>query len=875
MNFENMIKAASEYTKRGWVVHPLSSPKDKGNSPGKKPLLPGWQRFTKTADDIEDYIRKGCNIGLVCGKASGVDALDFDCEIFRDELFRGIDLNTLISGHRDGRRHVLFQHEDDMFSERHLFIGIEYFGNNKDGAGSNLVLPPSVHVSGEEYKWKDQGAPLTKESETLKGHIRALFQQEDELHAYFKKCRRCFTTGSKKYDAKDPRSKGIWERPDDFSVHGKDGRLAVLAIMGELKAAGCPDTLLHIACKRFFGKDYSYETTAEELKGIKPKHPTCETLRTYLNVECDGCKLLPNTKSNVDIKEPQSVDISDVARARAKEILENGDPIAFILDIHQTIHVGDRETAKVLIASIGTQCCLNSDGIHPKGSGKSGKGKSHCFKAMLHLVPKKWKIITTLSDKVIYYMGDELVPGAIIYSDDVALSEGLEGVIKRSTTNFQEGDNHTTLDAQRKKIRLSIPQRFSWWLTSVDDLQSSQLINRQFGVDVDESEEMDKKVLEFQKKLAEEGKEKFPDNEEIEVCRAIIDNIKSQIHRVKIPFARAIIWKYPGNRRNFDIFLDLIRAFSAIRYKQRETDSEGFLIANIEDYQEAATLYDNRAKEQTTKLNKTEYKIVQTISELGECSLNTLQKTTGLSKGRLSQILHGKNGNGGLLEKVDTLMEEDVTQKINDQYYRQKAYTVGNFNPFGNFEKVVSLDMALLSSLSCVPQKKVNADISSQPITKSEVNAEVNAGKKLTADSGNEKVNADIGDLRLPTQTDMSPSNNDLRLPAFTHRLPTEVNADINISRDNSNQRLPENVKRAIDGLSSCFDGMPKPDILDFGVRARDWIAMTGQPITNENIVAVATWIAENITSRKVLPSEVLRYIEHEYKFTPEKEEAR
>lgn len=289
----NILVAAIGYTKRNWVIHPLSAPDDKGNSPGKKPVLRNWQFLEKTPDDIRTYIEKGCNIGLVCGKVSGVDALDFDIDLFRDELFNGFEPVTLISGHRDGRGHVLFQHRDDIFSEKHLFIGIEYFGNNKDGAGNNLVLPPSIHYSGEVYKWKDSDAPLMKIPDKMKENIAALFKKEDALHEYFKKCRHCFTKGSKKYDKTDVRSKGLWERPDSITVHGMDGRKAIIAIMGELRNVGCPDDLMHMACKRFFGKDYNFNETTDALKHIKPIPPKCETLRQYLNVECEGCAWKP------------------------------------------------------------------------------------------------------------------------------------------------------------------------------------------------------------------------------------------------------------------------------------------------------------------------------------------------------------------------------------------------------------------------------------------------------------------------------------------------------------------------------------------------------------------------------------------------------
>ncbi len=303
MNRDDFNRLYEMYTKKGLVLHPLSRPDDDKDSPGKRPLIPSWQHLTKTPANILDFVNRGCNIGLVCGKASGTDGMDLDSNIFQDEALNGVNINTLISGHRDGRAHILFQHCDDFFSEKHHFIGIEYFGNNKDGAGSNLVLPPSVHYSGEVYRWKDPDAPLSAMPDKLKQNLRILFAKEDKLKGYFKKCRRCFTSGSKKYDKTDPRSKGLWDRPDSITVHGTDGRQAVLSIMGELRAEGCPDELLHMACKRFFGKGYDYQQTDNELKYIEPVHPKCETLRQYLNVECDGCTWQPhkqNTDDDVD-----------------------------------------------------------------------------------------------------------------------------------------------------------------------------------------------------------------------------------------------------------------------------------------------------------------------------------------------------------------------------------------------------------------------------------------------------------------------------------------------------------------------------------------------------------------------------------------------
>jgi hypothetical protein len=84
------------------------------------------------------------------------------------------------------------------------------------------------------------------------------------------------------------------------------------------------------------------------------------------------------------------------------------------------MHIGDVNLARSLLVSIGIQSVLNSEGIHPKVNGESGKGNTHCCKAMAHLLPEEYPIETTLSDKAIYYMN--LRPGSVVFSDDVNLS---------------------------------------------------------------------------------------------------------------------------------------------------------------------------------------------------------------------------------------------------------------------------------------------------------------------------------------------------------------------------------------------------------------------------------------------------------------------
>jgi len=400
-------------------------------------------------------------------------------------------------------------------------------------------------------------------------------------------------------------------------------------------------------------------------------------------------------KEKHDTKETQTeepiITISEDIVEATREIIYTGDPVKKLIETHATLHVGDEPLARALLVSIGIQSVLNSDGIHPKVSGDSGKGKTHCCKAMMHLLPEKYKFNTTLSDRAIYYM--DIPDGAVVFSDDIDLSETLEGIIKRSTSNFQEGDNYTTLDKNLDVKELYIPPRISWWLTSVDDDQSIQLLNRQFGGGVDESEKQDNDVFKFQKEKLKTGRAGLPENRDVEICRCILDDIKKQLYTVVVPYADDIDWIDKGNRRNFLIFGDIICAFAILRHRQRYRTEDNELIANIEDYNDAKNLYIGRAKNQGTKLTDAELKFCNLLNGAGELDYSQLQRGMGVSQGRISQIINGKGkGDSGLVNKVPGLIVEKQSVKTDDETTVQKhVCSLHDFNPFDNYETVVTL----------------------------------------------------------------------------------------------------------------------------------------------------------------------------------------
>ena len=62
-------------------------------------------------------------------------------------------------------------------------------------------------------------------------------------------------------------------------------------------------------------------------------------------------------------------------RARARNILRHGDPLAFLLAAFNKAHVGDRTVAECLIMSIASQSVANTKGLHVAISGNSGAAR--------------------------------------------------------------------------------------------------------------------------------------------------------------------------------------------------------------------------------------------------------------------------------------------------------------------------------------------------------------------------------------------------------------------------------------------------------------------------------------------------------------------
>ena len=147
----DIIAFARAYSKKGWQSFPCR-PKD------KTPLVK-WADLATTEDNMlvgwwDNY--PDANIGIACGKRSGIIVLDVDAEhggyeSLTDLLSKYGPLpSTPVSKTGSGGEHIFFKHPgiEIRNSAGKLGKGLDIRGD-----GGYVVAPPSLHPNGNTYEW--------------------------------------------------------------------------------------------------------------------------------------------------------------------------------------------------------------------------------------------------------------------------------------------------------------------------------------------------------------------------------------------------------------------------------------------------------------------------------------------------------------------------------------------------------------------------------------------------------------------------------------------------------------------------------------------------------------------------------------------------
>lgn len=164
---QSMLEYALGYWMDFKPVFPICTPTGPGRciqhgacrSAGKTPLAP-WLKYQTelpSADELDIWWNKRwpeANIGMATGHLSGVVVLDLDgTEARKEALRRGISPSPTIFTGKVGGTHIWLRDPGPGAELRNFarkLPGIDFRGE-----GGYVVLPPSRHESGRQYRWAD------------------------------------------------------------------------------------------------------------------------------------------------------------------------------------------------------------------------------------------------------------------------------------------------------------------------------------------------------------------------------------------------------------------------------------------------------------------------------------------------------------------------------------------------------------------------------------------------------------------------------------------------------------------------------------------------------------------------------------------------
>ncbi|MBC2777128.1 bifunctional DNA primase/polymerase [Parasphingopyxis marina] len=119
---------------------------------GKRPVVK-WSEYRDrqpTDDELAEWHRLNFNVGLICGRQSGVLVLDIDSDEAA-EFVAKLDLPCTPTAKTARGRHIYFRYPD---YEVRNSVGLASHKLDVRGEGGYVVAPPSIHSTGFEYEWE-------------------------------------------------------------------------------------------------------------------------------------------------------------------------------------------------------------------------------------------------------------------------------------------------------------------------------------------------------------------------------------------------------------------------------------------------------------------------------------------------------------------------------------------------------------------------------------------------------------------------------------------------------------------------------------------------------------------------------------------------
>lgn len=250
----------------------------------------------------------------------------------------------------------------------------------------------------------------------------------------------------------------------------------------------------------------------------------------------------------------------------------------------------------------------------------AGVGKDYITSKTLSIFPK-YKLCkrTRISPTAFtYWHNAKFEPkwswdGKILYLEDISDNVLNSPVFKVMCSS----GSHATIVRDQRAIDIKINGKPVIIVTSATATPNPELVRRFTIVNLDSGTDQTKAIVKRHLKYAIEGKTP-------KLLEQVRESLKNLIPvEVKIPFAKKLEKHLPMQsvimRTHILRFLDYIKASAALYQWQRKLDSEGFIIATMDDYKIARIAIEKTTSNQfMIPLTKDQKRLIDVFKELGE-----------------------------------------------------------------------------------------------------------------------------------------------------------------------------------------------------------------------------------------------------------------
>jgi biotin operon repressor len=263
--------------------------------------------------------------------------------------------------------------------------------------------------------------------------------------------------------------------------------------------------------------------------------------------------------------------------AKAPNILER-----FAAELAQSGVAGESSIAKLLYLTLTSRLLERPVSVALKGP--SSGGKSYLVERVLSFLPESaYYALTAMSERTLAYSEEPIKHRFLVIYEAAGMSGDFQTYLIRSLLSEgkvrYETVEKTSEGMKPRLIEREGPTGLIVTTTSVKLHPENE--TRLLSLTVTDTQEQTRAVMAA---LAKEAGEASPD---LATWHALQTWLESAEHRVWIPYARKLAELIPPVavrlRRDFGALLNLIRAHALLHQATRERDSEGRIVATIEE----------------------------------------------------------------------------------------------------------------------------------------------------------------------------------------------------------------------------------------------------------------------------------------------------